>query len=156
MVVHLDAMAVAAKNSASHRAGRLSITLLLAALPSVLAGCGWLAYRGDPKEVVLWGDEFIIAWDASTLPEASENVVRYRLYYRRFPSYGGTWLSLGSTAADDSTVFHVDGSSLRPGKYEFGVRAIDAEGRYSEIHRSTDANADPVTGWYLNWLGGAP
>ena len=123
----------------------------------VLGSCGLFGYLGEPDEIVLWGDEFVLNWDPAAQSPGSIPIERYSLYYRPYPSFfDGDWIELGTVPAGQTTTFHVDGSDLAPGTYEFAVRSRDANGAYSDYHRSTDWEAHPATGWYLNWLGGNP
>ena len=123
----------------------------------MLGSCGLFAYIGEPDEIVLWGNELILSWDPPAATLGSPQTESYSLYYRPFPSFfGGDWTALGTVSARGTTSFHVDGAALEPGKYEFAVRSVDEQGSYSDYHKSTDGDADPPTGWYVNWLGGNP
>ena len=130
---------------------------LLFALAGLLAGCRLFGYIGEPERYVMWGDELVLAWDPPGGFSAGPRVTGYTLLYRAYPPAAASeWVELGTVSASGPRRFRVNGSTLAPGRYEFGIRSVDEHDNVSDIHRSTDSHADPPTGWYLEWLGGTP
>lgn len=134
---------------------RYALTILGTCL--ILSGCGILGYVDEPDRIVLWGSGFTIAWDEPATSYGTSDLSEYILYRQAYPNRIVTsWVEIGRVTESAGPVYRVDAVELAPGSYEFGVRAVDSEGRYSEIHRSTDPQAEPATGWYIEWLGGGP
>ena len=81
------------------------------------------------------------------------SVWKYMVYYRRMGTWltaDTTWSLLAEVPASDSPQVAVDRMRLGDGTYEFAVTAIGAGGE-STVHRSSDATAEPATGWVLRW-----
>jgi hypothetical protein len=81
------------------------------------------------------------------------SIWRYLVYYRRVGMWltaGTTWSLLAEMPASGSPDVVVDRNALGDGVYEFAVTAIGAGGE-SAVHRSSDATAEPATGWVLKW-----
>ena len=122
-----------------------------------LGGCGMFANVGEPEQYTMWGSELVLAWDPPSEIGSADSDLTYSLYVRQYPAWpGASWTKLGVADPSNRYIFRVRGTELAPGTYEFGVQSIDADGNRSEMHASTDWDADPATGWVLNWLGGAP
>ncbi len=88
---------------------------------------------------------FTIGWD----PPSSGVPSFYRVYARPRGEY--EWIELGTTAGDDPR-FEVTGDSLPSGNYEFAVSSVEAE-LESDLHTSMSDDADPSSGWYVEWSG---
>lgn len=121
-----------------------------------LTGCGILGNVSEPERYTRWGSELILAWDPPSQMGSVGSDLSYALYVRDYPaSVFDDWIELGLADASRRYTFRIDGSELAPGIYEFGIRSVDTEGNESDMHTSTDWNADPPTGWVLDWQGGA-
>jgi hypothetical protein len=60
------------------------------------------------------------------------------------------WHRLGTTSGADP-VYTIQWPNLSYGEFALGVRSVRNDGLISEIHASTDYDAWPTGGWYLNW-----
>lgn len=87
---------------------------------------------------------FTLAWDASVDP-VSSYTVHYRLHG------ASDWQLLGETASGDVLEYTIDNSQLPYGEYDFAVQAVYSDGVESTYHSSLDADAQPSSGWYLDW-----
>lgn len=120
----------------------------------LLCSCSFFQPTNAPLELIVKGDHFSLAWD-DTSWSISNNTGRaaaYRVYYRNHGD--SSWKILKEmTASAGSTTLKVTNGDLGYGLYDFGVSALDDSGAESMIHSSTDMNADPVCGWYINWIG---
>lgn len=100
---------------------------------------------GDMVEVT--GSDFTIEWDYDGItPEY------FQVMYRNRGSGDWLWVDLGQTtdgSIKEYTVIH--NTPLDYGIYEFAVKAVVFVGIESELHSTLDSEADPVTGWYVNW-----
>ena len=137
-----------------HNVGvRIAFLILLSSSAALVAvSCSSPTGTSEPREIVERSPEFSIAWDCSVAPSGGcrSSIDRYRVYYRGLGT--DTWRLLASVDSDDPLQVRISRDVLEPGQYEFAVRSIDALGRKSAYHRSTDRSAEPSTGWYLNWL----
>ena len=134
---------------------RIARTAVIVLALVAVTGCALFGIVNEPDEVVLWGSQFILAWDPPTGFGADAEIGAYTLFYREYRDFfRGMWKELGTATATGPPRFRVNGNDLPPGRYEFGVRSVSTSGSHSEIHSSTDSDADPPTGWYLHWLGG--
>ena len=84
------------------------------------------------------------------------SLLEFEIYFRNHTQgfAFGTWKLLAVVPANKGTEHVVTVDDLAPGRYDFGIKAVYVDGSRSAIHASTDNNADPPSGWYLNWLGG--
>jgi len=94
------------------------------------------------QEINVISDQITVAWDYDgDLPEG------FRLYYR---SHGTTdsWTMLGETTDTEYTVTW-EGPHFN-GVWDYGVAGFNGD-EERKMHTSLDENADPNSGWYLNW-----
>lgn len=87
---------------------------------------------------------FTLAWDASVDPVSS-----YTVHYRTHGE--ADWNLLGETGSGDILEFTVDETLLAYGEYDFAVQAVYSDGQASTYHTSLDGDAEPTSGWYLDW-----
>lgn len=116
-----------------------------------LSSCRMIFTDTGPLEVVRTGTSVTLSWDTSgdsSLSELPSAISHYEIHYRVF----GTreWRRLGTTAGPDP-FYTVRWPALFYGEYEFAVRSARNDGLVSELHTSTDYDAWPTGGWYLNW-----
>lgn len=97
---------------------------------------------GKPVEIV--SNRFSFGWDE---PEGTRPD-RYRLYYRARGSY--EWTLLNSIDGSRARRFTVTDDMLAFGSYEFAVSSVSGDDE-SPLHTSMSDDADPVTGWYVQW-----
>ena len=119
------------------------------------SGCNWLKRItfGESMEILHKSYELTLAWDPplTDIPNRPTEVAAYQIYYREHgTSY---WSFLGEVPASGHPEFSVDYERIGSGVFDFAVRAITVEGRVSPLHTSLDSNADPVSGWYVLWVG---
>ncbi|MFW5880734.1 MAG: fibronectin type III domain-containing protein [Spirochaetota bacterium] len=98
---------------------------------------------GQPVNVT--GSSFTLAWDDR---DPGDPVASYNVYYRSHGSY--EWIYLGTTG-DATTSYEVTTSLLDHGSYDFAVTAVSESGEESEPHTSLCDDADPETGWFVEW-----
>jgi hypothetical protein len=115
--------------------------------------CSLFTSRYQPIEILVKGDTLTLAWDA---PEyagsyAGSVVETYIVYYRTRGA--AEWKELREVEAEVSPSLTITNEDLDYGYYEFAVSAVDNDENESPLHSSTDTTADPITGWYVNWIG---
>ncbi len=116
-----------------------------------LSSCRLIFTDTGPLEVVQTGTSFTLSWDSSqesSLPDTPSAVSHYELYYRVLG--GRDWHRLGTTSGPEP-VYTVRWPALFYGEFELAVRSVRNDGLVSEMHTSTDYDAWPTGGWYLNW-----
>lgn len=126
-------------------------------LLSVIAGATTDADLALPRinkpgrRIQISGAGFRLAWDAGE-PDPADPVTHYKVYYRENGTY--LWSYLGST---DGTVerFDVSTGMLEYGTYDFAVTAISASGGESKPLTSLCDEAEPQTGWFVEWSPGS-
>jgi hypothetical protein len=119
------------------------------------SGCNWLKLItfGESMEILHKSYELTLAWDPplTDISNRPTEVAAYQIYCREHgTSY---WRYLGEVPASRHPEFTVDYERVGDGLFDFAVRAISVEGRASPLHTSLDSNADPVSGWYVLWVG---
>lgn len=89
-------------------------------------------------------ESFSLAWD----PDEGE-IESYELAYRERGEE--EWRGLASTPGD-VTRYEVNAAELDSpsGTFEFAVRSVSADDSASDYHESTDPDARPEGGWYLD------
>jgi hypothetical protein len=100
-------------------------------------------------EYVVKSDRITLAWDppasASSGPLAP---IGYRVYYR--PRAGGWWSEAAYVQLSEGTSVTIRHEDVGDGTWEFGVETVTSMG-VSELHASSDDDADPFGGWYVRW-----
>lgn len=134
------------------RARALAAILLVVMTMATLGSCRQL-FGSDtgPLEVAASGAEVTLAWDPASTSQISETpsaVNHYKIYYRAYGSQG--WASLGATDGP-VTRYTISQDDLDYGQWEFAVQSVRNDGRQSQMHSSSDFDAWPTGGWYLNW-----
>ena len=97
--------------------------------------------------------ELTLAWDPplTDIPNRPTEVAAYQIYCREHgTSY---WRLLAEIPAAPHPEYTVEFERVGHGLFDFAVRAISVEGAASPLHSSLDGNADPVSGWYVLWVG---
>ena len=122
-----------------------SVRVVAEATTSVVLPFADLNKVGTPIHIA--ADQFVLAWDP---PQDESTVDNYRVYARLRGEYG--WTLIGEVGASSSPTFTVDSSILSYGTYEIAVSTV-AGSAESEKHTSMDDNAEPNTGWYVEWVG---
>jgi len=98
----------------------------------------------EPERIVLNTAEFTLMWDPPAVSGVS-----FKLYSR--PQGSSTWsVLLDNLVSPQATI---NQTHLSYGTYEFAVSSVNASGDESVLHTSLDANADPSTGWFIEWVG---
>ncbi len=100
------------------------------------------------EAVAVTAAEFTVAWDP---PEEAETVDAYRVYARPRGEY--EWEPVAEVAASAEPSLTVDESLLDYGVWEIAVSALSDDSE-SEKHTSMDDDAQPSTGWYVDWQEG--
>ena len=89
---------------------------------------------------------FTLGWDSDTIDR------EYNLYARSRDSERWMLIAVtGGSGAGREKSFEVSElpfGIVLEGAYEFGVRSVDYGGLVSEMHKSTDSDAQPSEGWY--------
>jgi hypothetical protein len=120
-----------------------------------ICGCDWLKRitMGESMQILHKSMELTLAWDPpmTDIPNTPTEVEAYQIYYREHGT--AHWRILGEIPASRHPEYTVDHQRLGSGLYDFAVRAITVDGRESALHTSLDNNADPVSGWYVLWVG---
>ena len=96
------------------------------------------------ERIVITDTAFSIAWDTD-----SSSDEYYRIYARARGTY--EWTFIEEITAAPSPEFEVNTTKLSFGTWEFAVSAVEG-GVESDLHTSMDDNADPVSGWYIDWI----
>ncbi len=96
-----------------------------------------------PEQIFTSAEMITLQWD----PPAQE-VTSYDVYYRVHD--GAAWQVLGNVPAVPAPQLEVLHSAMGNGTFDFAVVAVNGASR-SGYHTSLDSNADPTTGWYLEW-----
>ena len=96
------------------------------------------------ERIVITDTEFTIAWDTDSATDEE-----YRIYARARGTY--EWSFIEEIEAAPSPEFEINTSKLAYGSWEFAVSAVEG-GLESDLHTSMDDNADPVSGWYVDWI----
>lgn len=99
---------------------------------------------GKPIQIV--DESFTIGWDE---PDSGRPDL-YRVYARERGEYH--WDLIDEMAAGSSPRYTVSAEALEYGVYEFAVSSI-ADGQESALHSSMADDAQPGTGWHIEWLG---
>jgi len=108
-----------------------------------------LSELNKPGEAVtVTGSSFTLAWDRSATADPADPVASYNVYYRVHGTYA--WTLLGSTGTLTES-FTVTSALLDYGVYDFAVTSVTTTGAESEPHTSLDDDADPQTGWFVDW-----
>ena len=98
------------------------------------------------EAVEVRSERFTIAWDAPVDRSPSD----YRVYARHRGE--GSWTLLRQIAAEVAPTFTIDREDLPYGNYELAVSAL-VSGVESALHTSMCDEAQPATGWYIDWVG---
>jgi hypothetical protein len=128
---------------------------IICSLTVISSGCDWLKRItfGESMQILQKSTKLTLAWDPplTDIPNRPTEVATYQIYCREH----GTlyWRFLGEVSASRHPEFTVDYERIGSGLFDFAVRAISVEGRASPLHTSLDSNADPVSGWYVLWVG---
>ena len=96
------------------------------------------------ERIVISDPAFSIAWDTDSAADEY-----YRIYARERGTY--EWTFIEEIAAAASPEFEINTTNLSYGVWEFAVSAVEG-GVESDLHTSMDDNADPVSGWYIDWI----
>ena len=144
-----------AKQSGASLRRRLSSgAVFLAALVVVVFMCLVQTCRlGGPgflTPILVSGDSFNLAWDPSP-PVPESEVTTWRIYFRAHGTVG--WAELQEMSADEGAQCTITRDELGDGDFDLAVSAVDTLGRESVPHSSTDPNAWPIGGWYIQWRG---
>ena len=119
------------------------------------SGCDWLKRItfGESMQILQKSTELTLAWDPplTDIPNRPTEVATYQIYCREHGT--SHWRLLGEVPASRHPEFTVDHERIGNGLFDFAVRAISVEGRASPLHTSLDSNADPISGWYVLWVG---
>lgn len=98
---------------------------------------------GQPVEIT--EQRFTVAWDAP----ADYQPEGYRIYARLRGDHD--WQLLGESAADQPQ-FTIGPEILPYGSWELAVSAVAGDSE-SALHSSMCDDAQPATGWYVQWTG---
>ena len=119
------------------------------------SGCDWLKRitLGESMQILHKSTELTLAWDPplTDIPNRPTEVAAYQIYYREHCTCD--WLLIGEIPASRHPEYTIDYSRIDAGLYDFAVRAITVDDRASPLHTSLDSSADPVSGWYVLWIG---
>jgi hypothetical protein len=120
-----------------------------------MGGCNWLKRItfGESMQIIHKSAKLILAWDPpkTDITNSSTEVEVYQIYYREHGhSY---WRLLGEVPASRHPEITVTHEQVGNGLFDFAVRAITVDGRASPLHSSLDTNANPISGWYVLWIG---
>ena len=96
------------------------------------------------ERIVISDSAFSIAWDTDSSTDEF-----YRIYARERGTY--EWTFVQEITAAPSPEFEINTTNLTYGVWEFAVSAVE-DGVESDLHTSMDDNADPVSGWYIDWI----
>lgn len=124
---------------------------LLFALTATLLGCGALLGDSKPRRITVNSPTLTLAWDPPVSARGTNGVSGYRVYYR--PHGSPIWRLIDTIEASDHPAISIRHPRIGYGSYEFAVEAIGYGGAVSGRHTSLDIDADPASGWYVNWYG---
>ncbi|MBT3273899.1 MAG: fibronectin type III domain-containing protein [Spirochaetales bacterium] len=132
---------------------RCALIGLSALIVFSFSACSLFEPNDNPVEILVKSQALTLAWDApaysGTYP--GSEIVSYNVFYR---VHGASdWTLLSEVEADSSPSLKITGDELDFGFYDFAVSAISESGEESPLHESTDTTADPIIGWYVNWIG---
>ncbi len=115
--------------------------------------CQFFEYNDSATEIIIRSERFTLAWDNNeiTIPNESSSIKCYKIYYKFHNAT--TWTFLKNTPDGKTVEISISKDILDYGIYDFGVAAQYNDDSISELHSSLDKSADPITGWYLNWIG---
>ena len=118
-----------------------------------LVSCNLKLKPPGPREIIIKATNITLGWDPpiNDIPRSPMEVDRYTIYYRRVEEED--WNLCGSSPRVKEPKFQISFYRLGVGKYEFGVSSTTVSGETSEIHASSDFDADPMPGWYIYWIG---
>jgi hypothetical protein len=107
---------------------------------------------GNSAPLTVFSRSITLAWDppGGVLP-GPYALASYFVYWR--PHLGAGWRFLARVPARDAPEVRVEHDVLGDGVFDFAVMCMDESGNVSPIHSSLDAEADPVGGWYVIWVG---
>ena len=127
--------------------------LLPIAVCLLVISCSAFLPTTDPLQIISKSESLTLEWDSpNPLHSASvSDVFSYNLYYRPYST--SAWFLLTEVSAEMHPVFEITNDMLNYGLYEFAVSSVSADGTESALHESTDYTANPITGWYVNWIG---
>ncbi len=94
--------------------------------------------------ITITAESFLIAWECA---DGGANEF-YNVYYRNRGTLD--WILLEQIKAEASPQLQITTSKLTYGVYEFAVSSLVTDGE-SGLHASMDDDADPVSGWYVDW-----
>ena len=119
------------------------------------SGCDWLKRItfGESMQILQKSTKLTLAWNPplTDIPNRPTEVATYQIYCREHGT--SHWRLLGEVPASRHPEFTVDHERIGNGLFDFAVRAISVAGRVSPLHTSLDSNADPISGWYVLWVG---
>lgn len=116
-----------------------------------VAGCGIFDGASGPRAIPVESPTLTIAWAPPVAGRSEGAISAYRVYARARGS--SIWRHLGSvepTAAPSFSIT-IGESSLGYGSYELAVSTVARGGAESARHSSLDWDADPASGWYVDW-----
>ena len=119
----------------------------------LVTGCRLVIGTSDALEIVVKGNQFTLAWDPGgpVIPNNPGRVAAYNVYYRDHGSY--YWRYLATIEDPNNPECLITDKDIDYGVYDFAVSAVGADGGVSAFHSSLDRTADPICGWYINWIG---
>ena len=118
----------------------------------IITSCKFFTYSSEAVQIQVKSTDFTIAWDSSDyIVIGSAAINSYRIYYRNHGE--NRWKFLDEIANIGNCEYKIMNSVLDYGIYDFAVSSVNKEGAESDLHTSLDTTADPVTGWYINWIG---
>ena len=131
---------------------KLFFRLLVLILITLSSSCVFFEYTSEARQIIIKSDSFTISWDS---PEYKTDtlhspITSYKIYY--CPHHTNHWKLLGEADSISSKI-NITNDILGYGIYDIAVSSVDSFGFESRLHTSLDTTADPITGWYINWLG---
>lgn len=134
------------------RSSLIALTLgSLLLLPSACKLSRWFSLD-DPVELTWRAASLTLAWDppVADVPHSPVKTESYQIFYR--PEGYSYWQFLDEIPASEHPEYRVHHEKIGNGSFVFAVRAVTSEGRFSPLHSSLDNDADPISGWYVNWI----
>lgn len=131
------------------RCALFSLALLLS-----LAGCDWARKLNslEPTQILYKRDQLTLSWDppVTDIQGFPSEVEAYLVYYQEYGS--NYWRLLDEVKASRQPQYTIHHDRLGDGEFDFAIRARSVNGKISSLHTSLDADADPISGWYVFWV----
>lgn len=130
--------------------GRYACGLAVVLMAFGTLSCSAARVHDSARGLTIVGPTLRLAWEAVS----SSDFSHYEVFSR--PRGTDRWTYLARVGPGRSPKLIVTPETLAYGTYEFAVRTVTRDGALSALHTSLDFDADPLSGWFVTWIGPPP